>query len=445
MPGLSASQLEVIRTLIDTAPDAAIRSLDMALASEQGETSMGAIRDLVSLEAGERRARSMVFAPVMPLCPKGEPSFEHETFPVRAPTLIWRALKIAEPGRFHAAMVASVSTPDDAGPPLVFDELTAAAAAGLRNAAGTPFAVAAELLDQSEEGAAIAFADYLDLSPLARSAQARLGEWVGHMTEERAAQVRLAFRDACNIAPDASPRFLEMLLCRLDEPWQVLRIVSAITDRATDTFLAGSELAHVGERLMADIDRRLDDLTSFDPVGGSAAGVSAAEAARAAIAEIGEFELALDIKKEGPWGKRLVRQKQTLSAKVESLLNKTDDAVGAALPLKSVKLGKMTRGAPNYRNPADPRAVAKAEGLLTFLDQVRSAAAAGGYSSLRGKTIEKLDERLDRYVEDVLDHLRAPDAEQADVAREYLNIAANLVGLYRDERAAQIVRRRAAA
>jgi hypothetical protein len=83
--------------------------------------------------------------------------------------------------------------------------------------------------------------------------------------------------------------------------------------------------------------------------------------------------------------------------------------------------------------------------MLSFLHLVRGSAAAGGYASLRAKTIEKLDERLDRYVEDVLDHLRAPDAEQADTARQYLDIAATLVGLYRDEKAAQIVRRRAAA
>jgi hypothetical protein len=160
---------------------------------------------------------------------------------------------------------------------------------------------------------------------------------------------------------------------------------------------------------------------------------------------MGEFELSLDLKKDGPWGQRITRQKQILAQKVEALLGKADDAVDRALPLKAVKFGSKTRGAPAYRNPPDARAVTKAQAMLTFLHQVRSSAAAGGYAALRNKTIEKLDERLDRYVEDVLEHLRAEDAEDAELARQYLDIAATFVGLYRDEKAAQIVRRRAAA
>ena len=51
MPGLTAQQMTVIRTLIDTAPDSAIRSLDAALASEPVEGAMAEIRDLVAFEA----------------------------------------------------------------------------------------------------------------------------------------------------------------------------------------------------------------------------------------------------------------------------------------------------------------------------------------------------------------------------------------------------------
>jgi hypothetical protein len=446
MPGLSDSQLAVIRTLIDTAPDAAIRSLDAALASEtRADTAMGAIRDLVSAEAGERRTRNLVLAPIASLCPRTERAFEHETFPYRTLSMIWRALKAADPDRFRAAISASTTWGSDEPIPLVFDELTAMAAAGLRQPEGTPFAGCVDLLNGEEEGAAETFAEYLDLSPLAREAQKRLPEWIGHMSDERAAQVRLAFRDATAISPDAGPHFLELMICRLDEPWQILRVVSALMENPSDAYLAASELAHVGERLMADIDGRLDDLTGFDPYGGTAAGAAAAEAVRLAVVQISEFELSIDLKKDGPWGQRITKQKQTLAQKVEALLNKADDAVDRAMPLKPVKFGSKTRGAPNYRNAPDPRAVIKAEGLLSFLHMVRGSASAGGYASLRAKTIEKLDERLDRYVEDVLDHLRAPDAEQADIARQYLDIAATLVGLYRDEKAAQIVRRRAAA
>ena len=446
MPGLTDSQLAVIRTLVDTAPDAAIRSLDCALSADNRPSgAMAEIRDLVTIEAGERRARNLVFAPVARLCPNTEPPFEYDVFPASTLRVLWRALKQADPGHFHAAIALSENFYVEDGIPEAFTALTALAAAGLRDAAGTPFAACAALLDQAEDGAAEAFAAYLELASLARGAQQRLPEWLAHMTNERAAQVRLAFKDATDIAPDAGPRFLELLISVLDEPWLILRIVSALMERPTDIYLASSELAHVGERLLADIDRRLDDLSAFDLFAGPAAGVQAAEAARLAVAQIGEFDFSLDLKRDGPWGKRIIRQKQMVAQKVEALLNKADEAVDRALPLKAVKFGSKTRGAPAYRDPPDERAVTKAQTLLTFLHQIRASASAGGYASLRNMTVEKLNERLDRYVEDVLAHLRTPDTEDAELARQYLDIAATLVCVYRDETAAQIVRRRAAA
>ena len=82
---------------------------------------------------------------------------------------------------------------------------------------------------------------------------------------------------------------------------------------------------------------------------------------------------------------------------------------------------------------------------MAFIEQSRSAAMAGGYASTRTKMIEKLDDRLDHYVEDVLEYLRGDGPTEAASARAYLDLAARLIGFLRDEKAAQIVRRRAAA
>jgi hypothetical protein len=406
---------------------------------------MGLVRDMVSAEAGERRARNIVLAPLAPLCPATPPAFPHQTFPRRALTLVWRALAKAEPGLFQSAVDQSMNWDPEEGTPETFQALIASAAAGLRAPEGTPFAACAEVLEAACSDGAETFAAYLDLCNLAREAQRRLPDWIAHMSSERAAQVRLVFKDAADVASDSAPRMAELLICRLDEPWQILRVISALMDRPTDTFLAGSEMAPLGERMIAGIDDCLEELDAFDPFEGPAAAVEAAEAARLAVVQVSEFEMQIDLKKDGPWGRQLAKQKQACAQKVEALLKKTDEAVDRALPLKAVKFGAKTRGAPNYRNPPDPRAVTKAEAMLTFLHDVRLSAAAGGYASLRAKTIEILDDRLDRYVEDVLEDLRTPDAPDAAVARQFLDIAATLVGLYRDEKAAQIVRRRAAA
>ena len=104
MPGLSDSQLAVIRRLVDTAPDSAIRSLDMALAAET-EGAMAMIRKLVNAEAAERKARAMVFGPVMALCPR-QPTLRHDCFPFKTPVALWKALKTVTPVDVEDALIA---------------------------------------------------------------------------------------------------------------------------------------------------------------------------------------------------------------------------------------------------------------------------------------------------------------------------------------------------
>jgi hypothetical protein len=100
---------------------------------------------------------------------------------------------------------------------------------------------------------------------------------------------------------------------------------------------------------------------------------------------------------------------------------------------------------PKLTDDPDPASVEKAATALTFVSEVRASAAAGGFASARTKVQEGLEERLDAYVEDILEEIRSDHDEHRDRARAYLEIAAEFCGLTRDEKAAQIVRRRAAA
>lgn len=446
MSGLTPAQRDIIRSLIDTCPDTAIQNLDQALHNESAGP-MAEIRDLVSAEAEDRRARRIVFGPLAPMCPRQTPRMDRMTFPAAALALLWEALKAAEPNAASiAAMAANASYYDEDADCSAFDALCARAATGLRAPEGSPFAEAAERLDAARPGGAALCASYLDLVPLARGVLRKAPEWLARMTDERAAAARLAFRDAGEISPDAGPIFFELLFASLEEPWQILRVVSAVMDRPSDNYMAASELAGIGERLLADIDRRLDDLRAFNPQSGQAAGVEAGECARIAVLEITEFEQTLDLKRDGPWGLRLGKQKRQLAQAVESLMNKVDDAVGGALPMKTVRFaGRMMRGMPKLAGEPDERAVGKAEGLLAFLDATRASATPGGYASFRAKVVEKVETRLDQYSEDLIEILRDPENEERIQASLYLEVTARFIGFVRDEKAAQIIRRRAAA
>jgi hypothetical protein len=142
----------------------------------------------------------------------------------------------------------------------------------------------------------------------------------------------------------------------------------------------------------------------------------------------------------------VVKQKKQFAETIEALLRTADRAVAGALPLQTVRMGPRTvKGVPRLTHAPEPQQVERALTLLTFMSDVRSSASAGGFASARAKVIEGLEHRLDSYVEDVLAEIHADDGVDHDRARAFLEIAAELCGLTRDEKAAQIVRRRAAA
>jgi hypothetical protein len=444
VPGLSERQVVGLKTLFSVATDSVVRSLEVALAEDAARGGpIAAVHEMASAEARDRRVRGVVLGPVAPLC---RPSpWSAMRFPSAALAATWKGLRESLSAEVQAAAEACAAPrADDEPPPAVFDELCLAAARGLRNETRS-FQVASEHLNRAIKDGGAIFASYLDLCPIARDALARLPEWIMRMTDERAAAARLSYKDAVALADDAGPQYFEILFAHLAEPWQVLRVMSAIMDHPGDKYAAASELARFGEYILGDIDRRLAAFRAFDPSQGAATGVAAGEGLQIASLEMAEFENSIELSRDGPWGGRIGEQKKTLALLAETRLAQIDKALDAVLPLRLVRFGKGLRGLPDLKSDPDTAALVRVEGLMAFFDQSRSAAAQSGYGAARAKVAEKLEERLDQYVEDLLEMLRAEDVESVERIHAYLEVAAGVIGSARDDKAAQIVRRRAAA
>ena len=443
MGQISDAKLQMVRGLIELAPDSAIRSLLAALGSDRRlDPSLSRVRSLVEAEADDRRARNLVFAPIAPLCAPPGP-FRGLVFPPRTLALLWKALKQAAPGATGDAKDLADDWRASVDSPERFDSLCARAAFGLRN--GEPaFAPAIEAADAGAGREALAAC--LDIAAVTRGAITQLPEWLGRMTGEKIAKLRLAYRDAGAVSADAGPRFFEMLAAQLNEPWLILRVISGVMDRPNEAYISSSELSGFGDRVLADIDREIAEINGFAPARGRAAAHAAAHAVHNATVEITEFEQSIGLLPNGPWGKRIAGQKRTMAATIEAHLNATDDAVSHALPLQTKRTGpRATRSVPRLTQDPDPASVETAAALLTFLSEVRPSAAAGGFAAARTRVAEAMQHRLDAYVEDLLEDIRAGDGHDATRARAFLDIAAEFCGLAQDEQAAQIVRRRGAA
>ena len=445
MPDLSTNQTSILRSIFSAAPDSAVINLEQALAHEVSRGGpMAQVHTLVAQEATSRRSRSLAFMPLLPLCKPGDGG-PFPRFPAETLARLWGACQNAETGAARAVEALGPVHDEDerAFANGVCDAICRIAADGLRGGLGD-FAPVRALLDKVP-GRGELFIKMLDLTPLARRALAKLPDWMGRLNDERAVAIRIAYNDGVDLSEDGGPRLLDILCAHMPEPWRVLHLISAVMDRPTDRFAASSEIARFGVYFMDDIDRKLADCRAFDPNGGKAAGVAAAAAIHVATLEIAEFETSLDMGREGVWGARIAKQKLALAQLAESRLNQIDKAVDQALPLGQVKFGKGVRGFPKLNEDPSPPQMQKAESYLAFFEQCRASANQAGYGSTRTKAGERLDARLNQYVEDLLDLLRGEEVQTPERIRLYLNAAADLVSVARGEQAAAIIRRRAAA
>ncbi|HEY3695566.1 hypothetical protein [Phenylobacterium sp.] len=445
MAGLSERKTAILQTLVEASPDRVVGALQSALADTGGDVGLSEVRRLVEAEAQDRRLRNGVLQPVAGLFAGDGRLAERMTFPARALALIWRGLKSDAPAEVAEAAALLADFRPGETPPDVLDALVGRAAESLRSRAQRDFANAAELCDDARPDGAELLSACLDLGPICRSATLKLGEWISRTSDANSAAARLTYKDAVAIADDAGARLFEMLATQLAQPWMVLRIISAVMDRPSEKYLAESELASFALRLMDAVDRGLDGVAKLDVEAGPRAGSAAAKTLEVITQQIGELEASIESTRDGPWGSRIAKQKHTLAAAVEDRLRAAEKAVAVALPTQPTKIFKMVKNLPRLTAELDERAVVRARTLLTFAQECRSSASHGGFASVRAKVLEKLGESLDQYVEEVLDQIRGGELEDLGVAMQHLAAAADFNVLIRDDKAGELVRRRAAA
>jgi hypothetical protein len=406
---LTEAKIALVAKIFAAAPSAAVDRLESLLGLAQvSDPSLEPVYSIAAEEAGARRTLAVVFSPLLPLIGPATPP-KRALLTMRQLRQGWNSLLAGDPGVAQCAAIAARKPQPIDDPPQEFD-------LACRRAA--------ELVNDPE------LARLLRLAPVLRALQPRLPGWVRSLTGETVAAIRLAFKDAIDTDEDAGPLFWEAIMSMLDEPWRVIRLISAATDRPSDRYLASSELA---------------GLKRFDPAGGAGAGATAAASVLVTMQVIEEFEQWLAMKKDGPWGMRIAGFKEAVSVIMEARLRETEPAVAAALPTQGRGPVKTVRPSPKLADPPQPMLIDRANAFLVLLDKGRGAANPGGFASARSKTVEALEKRLDQYCDDLLDLLHRKDAEDLERVRAYLEVAADFYLRVKGPEAAQIVRRRAAA
>lgn len=445
MTELSPDKIAMLKGLLAASPDDVVRGLERAVCRNGATGSLAAIGAIIEHEMNDRSARAHVLAPVSGLF-RAQGSGDRTAFPRQAAGLLWAALKADKPDWVKQAVEASYYIDPDEPLPQVFDLLCSRAAGQLKSPEQDGYRAVSKVLEADREGSTQTLVLALELAPIARQPLSKLTDWLQRMTDDRRASARIAYKDAGAAGEGGGPLLFEMLAAHLKHPAQILRVISAVMDHPGERYLAESELALFGVRALDEIEQLVQRAKALRPGMAPSAAAKAAAAVNEAVETITELDQTIRLARDGPWGQRLIKLKQALAALVEQRMQELSEAVALVLPMRKRRYsGRLVSNVPKLDEPPNDGAVDLALGLLTFSEAIRSCANDGGFAGSRNKTHDIVGQRIDRYVEDLLDQMRLGDEIDHDRARDFLEVAARLITLVRDRQAGGVVRRRAAA
>ena len=218
---------------------------------------------------------------------------------------------------------------------------------------------------------------------------------------------------------DLVPYLGILLLARLDQPWQALRITGTGRRGRTD-------LNAVGDLLLADAEHLAIDIAATQ--------TDALEPDLFAI-KLGKFErlmsgLAAEIKSRhgAPWAQAIAKLRQLASGTLTKLLTQAPDEIASALPLMKPGAFALRRARqPDLSREPDPMKVDRAQRWAHFLAVVAPHAKGTGYDAPYCKAFEAVSSYLTAYAESAAAELRSPDIERHGRVQPYLTCANELL------------------
>lgn len=435
-------RLTLLQGLIRSLPAASLRALETALGLSK-DAALAGVRDLIAVEMESRQVRDAVFQPFLPLFEVRQDGLEGVRFPRRFLSNIWNGLAAREADLFREAFATLRALRSEDPTPVVFFRLTKAGADLCR---AEPEAVAGSAPEARSE--AVELARYFDLHRIIRQTLSRMPEFMGRIDAEKAAALRVLFKDAAEFEDESGCRFLELIFANLEDGGQIIKFMATVADRPKDRFLAESELAVFGERILAHIEARVAALrqemgTRTRPC--EDMGLAAQHVAQA-LAQLQSFEHYVELARDGPWGRRVAAAHKEVAALVEQVMAGADKQLAQILPMRSERVhGRLKRETPDLDAEVAPARLEQALQVMNFIRQARVIAVSGGFSSLHAKTTQALEAYMDDWFGHLLSDANSGDLSDVDRAAEAFERVAGLMAALCGEDKARTARRRVAA
>jgi len=270
-------------------------------------------------------------------------------------------------------------------------------------------------------------------------ALAPFGDSVSDLNPELVNAARDAYEEICADAPDASLWFLKILTARLEKTAQIFRVVEKIGRRSDDALVSKTDLADVGDLVLANADFYAGQFVTPPATLEEAdkAGMALEAFVKVSVGMTREF----GIRKDGHWGKTLFAARAKASSALESYFKQIEKTFSRALPHPV----KGNRGLAKAGPLPSLDKIQQAEAELRFLSLATEWAAQAAVGSAQKHAADLVTAEIDECSRALMEILRAAEGDACDDAANGLELIVRYLRAFCDDENADLIQRRSVA
>ncbi len=256
--------------------------------------------------------------------------------------------------------------------------------------------------------------------------------------------IRAAFERSVERSMAGAPYLVLSLSSRAVHPWDLFGIAAKLVRAENDQQLKASELSMVGEWLVQGLETEAGALKALKPADFEP---SRAEdnLRRFALLQAG-MTREVGMRKDGGWGKRLLKTRGLVSDAVEGLFERAVKDLQIALPMERANSGSRSGAlVPTFKEVPDAQVLDRLTALTKFVAAAKQFAGQLGYSVAVEKTLVEIQSLFDDYTDGLLDRLAQSRGADREVALAWADIIVRVMAPIFSEEAMRILSRRVAA
>jgi hypothetical protein len=260
---------------------------------------------------------------------------------------------------------------------------------------------------------------------------------------EQLDMIRAAFERSVEKSLSGAPYLVLSLSPRVIHPWELLGIAAKLVRAEHDQQLKASELGMVGEWLVNGLEAEAAGLKALKPADFDPA--KADEILRRfALLQAG-MTREVGMRKDGTWGKRLLKTRGLVSDAMQGLLERIVKDLQLALPMERASSGSRSGAlVPTFKDFPDRQVDARLPAMAKFLATAKQFAGQLGFSVAFEKTHVEIQSLFDDYTDGLLNRLSQARGAERDLAQAWADLTVRIMAPVFSEEAMRILGRRLA-